>query len=877
MFIDQLYDGSTLKFILSQIIINSGLVILGICFYHGLFQFVFFLKNRSDKNRKSCLWFSLTSFGFSIYILGDYIFFQSVNNFYIAYLVNNIQFIALIPVVVFFILFFYDFIEEKINKLILVSAIIIALILEISIFSGQLFLYEKEYRILNNSLLSLIYPNPKASMIFILFIIYVNYTTFAVAYKLYKKYKQGRKYLRTLLIGFAIFYICGFNDALGIMSIFPFNENINMLSLGFFSIHISMGIMINEQIRRNNIEKQKAQDNLIEKLKEINKLKDEFLTTTSHEFKTPLSGVMAISESLLAGDYGELNHEIKNSLEMILISSNRLNNLVNDILDLSKIKNNKLELNIETINIIPIINIVITIIKTIINEKNIIIKNNIKFKSFFVYADENRIQQILFNLLDNAIKYTNFGEITISAKIDGDGNRIIISVKDTGIGIAKEKFDIIFEAFQQIESDERMSGTGLGLIISKKLIEMQNGKIWLESELGKGSTFSFSLPIADYDDVKKEIKLNTDEITKLNLVDSIDEIDIADDSIKEISNVESIRDNKKINILIVDDEIINIYVIQNYLKNFNYNIITINNGNKAIDIINEYNDDIDLVILDIMMPKISGFDVCKIIRTKYNLNEIPIILVTASNQMTDLIKGLELGANDFITTPFNKKELIMRVKTQINIKKLHEQVKNLDDELKLITTKVHNSIKNKLEAINNFLQFMPISEYMTNKELSTIQKLITHCSSECKAIIFSIKNQNCSLKKLYLELEFRAYLNFSLLKINYKIINRIEDKEIRLQPKIIQSILEIYSEIINNINKHSKANTVLIIIKQINNSITIFVQDNGIGFNVEEKINLNDSYGLGILDDTAKDLNGMIKIKSKINKGTKIYLKFDIE
>jgi signal transduction histidine kinase/HAMP domain-containing protein len=229
-------------------------------------------------------------------------------------------------------------------------------------------------------------------------------------------------------------------------------------------------------------------------LLQMDKLKDEFLANTSHELRTPLNGIIGISESLLDGIGGDVSEEQARNLLMITQSGKKLSHLINDILDFSKMKNKELQLDMQQTSIFTCLEIVLGLLIPVVKEKNIQLINEVSYEIKPVYADENRLQQILFNLIGNAIKFTNDGKVTISAK-EMD-NFIEMSIADTGIGISDIQLDKIFSPFEQFDGTiaKEYSGTGLGLSISKSLIEQQGGTIQVKSIENVGSVFSFTLP-----------------------------------------------------------------------------------------------------------------------------------------------------------------------------------------------------------------------------------------------------------------------------------------------------------------------------------------------------------------------------------------------
>lgn len=391
-----------------------------------------------------------------------------------------------------------------------------------------------------------------------------------------------------------------------------------------------------------------------ERLREVDKLKDEFLANTSHELRTPLNGIIGLTESLIDGAAGKPSEKMTDNLSMIVASGKRLSSLVNDILDFSKLKTHELKIAPKSVDLRIIANLVLKFSEHLINSEKVVLKNDIPKDLPPVYADENRIQQILHNLLGNAIKFTREGTITIAAEKSGE--TVIVSVSDTGIGIPAEKLETIFQSFEQADaSDAReFGGTGLGLSITRQLVELHKGTISVTSEPDKGSVFQFTLPIA-----------STPASTELPTTDlAISRVDAPARSAPERS--EMIGMEYTFNILVVDDEPINQQVLANHLEMVNYRVIQAIDGIQALQLL-ESSVRFDLVLLDIMMPRMSGYEVCQKIRQRFLPNELPIIMITAKNQVADLVEGFLSGANDYLAKPFSRDELLARIKTHLNL------------------------------------------------------------------------------------------------------------------------------------------------------------------------------------------------------------------
>ena len=416
-------------------------------------------------------------------------------------------------------------------------------------------------------------------------------------------------------------------------------------------------------IQRQQRKRLKAEKKLVEKLKKVDQIKDQFLANTSHELRTPLQGIIGLSESLYDR---EAEAEKQEDLSMIISSGKRLNSLVNDLLDFSKLKNFDIELQSSAVDLHVLTEVVLKNNMPLVQIKNLKLINAVPTDLPAARGDENRLQQILYNLIGNAIKFTESGHVRVQARlVIKDGVEFIeVGVEDTGIGIPTEKQKLIFQEFEQGDASisRQYAGTGLGLSISKRLIELQGGEIWLESEEGKGSTFFFTLPTS---------AVKAPNTTSLDVVSRPMPVALALDrggNSQTIAFMEERPD--RIHILVVDDEPVNQQVLKNHLASDRFQIKQAFNGREAIDIL-ETGQHFDLVLLDVMMPHVSGYEVCQNIREKFLPSELPIIMVTAKNQVQDLVQGLSLGANDYLAKPFSKEEFLARVNTQLDLHRIN--------------------------------------------------------------------------------------------------------------------------------------------------------------------------------------------------------------
>ncbi len=379
------------------------------------------------------------------------------------------------------------------------------------------------------------------------------------------------------------------------------------------------------------IENARAYERLVqtaEELRDLDRMKTQFLANMSHELRTPLNSIIGFSRVMLKGIDGALTDLQTADLTSIYNSGQHLLRMINDILDMSKIEAGRMDLSFDELSLDEIAQSVLSSARALVKDRPVELLLSIPEDLPSVWADGQRVRQVLINLLSNAAKFTEEGKVTLRAAVLPESAEFVtVSVEDTGIGIDAEAQKKLFVPFQQVDASttRRAGGTGLGLSICRSFVEMQGGKIWVDSELGKGSTFSFTLPI--YQVMRQKME----------------------------GEAEALPDKKKKVVLAIDDDTGVITLFKRYLEHEDYQVIGVTQPRRALEMAQKLALDLTAITLDVVMPQMDGWQLLQALKDDPITHDVPVIMCSI---VEGLERGLSMGAAACLNKPVTRDEIL---------------------------------------------------------------------------------------------------------------------------------------------------------------------------------------------------------------------------
>ncbi|OME91216.1 histidine kinase [Paenibacillus amylolyticus] len=609
-------------------------------------------------------------------------------------------------------------------------------------------------------------------------------------------------------------------------------------------------------------------------LQKGDKIKDQFLANTSHELRTPLHGIINIAHNVITREKNRLDERSLEDMELLITIGRRMSHLLGDLLDVVRLKEHRIELRQGPLSIQSVVPGVIAMLQFMAERKPVFLHMEIPESFPQVMADEERLVQILYNLLHNALKHTEEGTISVSAEIR-EGHALI-HVTDTGIGMDEDTRMRIFLPYEQGSygiSDGQ--GIGLGLNICKELVELHGGALTVHSELGKGSVFSFDLPLADEaaDQAQSQLPLIWEQAAEM-MEDApsgflLPRPGMGDAEALATAEMAPLLKEGRATILAVDDDPVNLDVLVSILSTEPYDITTAGSGQEAMELLGTRQW--DLLITDVMMPNMSGYGLTQKVREQFSMSELPVLLLTARSQPPDIYTGFASGANDYVTKPVDAVELKYRIRA---------------------LTMLNQSIQERLRMEAAYLQaqiqphflFNTLNSLMVLSDIDTehMRKLGDAFSSYLR-ISFNYLNTG-ELVKLSYELELvEAYLFIEKTRFEDRlsvVLNVEPDLPLLLPPLSIQPLIE--NAVRHGLLSRNVGGTLCLSITRHEGYTRIEVKDNGKGMEPEKvaellRATLGGKGGIGIANTNRRLLQRYgqgLSIISEPGEGTMV--SFDI-
>lgn len=695
-------------------------------------------------------------------------------------------------------------------------------------------------------------------------------TFFYLMYVIYKSVRNNNRTAKINVIGMILIFFAFFNDFAignnwyqGSTLMLPAVAVYVMIHVILMSKNFADSVQKTEQQNEQLLALNASNEELAIQLQKEMKKKDDFLANTSHEIRNPLHGIINITQSILRNRSHQLDEKTEKDLKLQLTIGHHMSWTLEDLLDITRLKEHRIHLHRESLYMQSISAGVVDMLKVLIENKNIEMEVRIPSNFPCVSADKNRLIQILFNLLHNAVKYTHEGIVIIDGDIkEGMAH---IHITDTGIGMDEKTLRTIFEPYEQGDSSITAigGGLGLGLSICQQLVEMHGGIIRASSVLGEGSVFTFTLPLAE-ESFEKQTAAPTSSF-----------IDISELPIKETpfvmhnAMIKAFTKNSatsyKTRILAVDDDPVNLQVLTKILSENQYEVEVVSSGKEALKKL-EWKE-WDLIISDVMMPKMSGYDLTRSIREKFSISELPILLLTARSNPKDIYTGFLAGANDYVTKPVDAVELNVRVQSLTNLKA------SINERLSMEAAWLQAQIRPHF-VLNTLNAIVSLSEIDTSRMARLIEKFAQYLQSS-----FYLKNidkvvpleTELDLLESYLYIEKERFGN--RLHIKWEID---EVKDVMIPPLSIQTLVE--NAVNHGVLKKVAGGLITIRISKENDYTEISVIDDGVGMD-EEKVQeiftlqSDRKKGIGIIntEQRLKRLYGKgLQVKSAPGVGTTI-------
>ncbi len=664
-------------------------------------------------------------------------------------------------------------------------------------------------------------------------------------------------------------------------------------------------------------------------LQEMDRLKSRFFSNISHELRTPLTLLMGPTQALLSQQLGALTEKQAAYLRIIRTHSARLFRLINALLDLSKADAKMATLTLERGDFVHFVGQIVDSTRPLAEEKSLTLSFDVDGTIPEFLYDPDKVEEVLLNLLSNALKFTERGGIRVSCAMQW--NNVLVKVSDTGIGISKKFLPKLFDRFFQVDTAASRvgAGTGIGLSLAKEWIELHKGRIWVESEEGRGTTFSFTLPMRIEEIVghrAPEERRPVPSVTSLPMTRDLAGLHPA----KTMTTEASLREGAE-RILLVDDNPDMLRFMADQLKN-EYTLLFAADGEEGVRLARSEHP--DLVVSDIMMPLKDGYQLCRELKADPQTATIPVIFLTAKGGLSNKIEGLDQGADDYLTKPFDREELLARVRSLIKRTALQKELslknRRLEEalaELKrverdllqsekmaslgLLMAGIAHEMRNPINFAKGSLLFVRdcwgklTPESVARPEafaavrgeieasLQVVESGLTRVEGVIKDLSVFIRGNEGRVSDLDLHasldlaLKFLRYEGLDGVNVHrdYGAIGRIE----AFPDQIHQSFLNIFQNALHAM-ENCENKQLFIGTRSVGNSVVVSVRDTGVGIPESDRTRLFEPFfttrevgkgmGLGlslVYKMIVETHRGTIDVKSQVGEGTEFIITLPVK
>lgn len=744
--------------------------------------FIFLISYLQNRRRKEELFLGLTLLliGLNLSFINQKIFFQL---FPVTLITQQLRFqLGIVPLILIFATLFLSVMYPQVSKKRSVYAIISIL----AIYFGVYGIY--------NPLAPDISALTEGTLTFHQFLYMLGAVPPAIynakiMVQILKKNLNGARYILIIFVASCCYSILLVID-------FLTEIPINYSQLVFFAcVLVGFASLLNYRTNATFMKMQAVSEELITQ----DGMKNKFLLKTSQELRTPLDGVLNLSKLLMEGAQGPLKRTQQEQVILIHNITQRMEHLVDNLLFSSNHISGELRISRRAVSINIINDVVTEIRNSMTDSEHIRLIVEIDSNAPPMLTDELRFKQVLYNLLHNAFQHTRAGEIKVTAY--PQHQHMIIEVSDTGIGIPPEDVDHIFDAFYQVKNSDLKKGLGLGLSIVKNIVHQLQGEVYVKSILGEGSLFTFTMPLATEEMVSIENSLG---------------IDHASASGSLHLELPFVHEGNQSKVLVVADHHINLKVLADTLLLKGYTVIGVDNSVDAIDYM--ATNHVDCMVIDMMVGDVSSYDLCKQVRSQYDMLELPIIVLTTIMQHSDVTLTLQLGVNDYLQKPVTRDEFLLRVESLLAVRQT--SLDAIEVEMNYLYTQVApHFVYNTLNSIIG----------LSYSDMDQTREALYSLSTYFRAKL-NVHYRN-SMVWIEEELELvQAYLSIEKMRLGERLTVHYDiDESIQLMIPALSLQPLVENAIIHGLSKKNEGGTIKISVRRQEALVKVEIEDNGVG------------------------------------------------